>query len=39
MEALIPEGGSNYNTKLDLIRVVGTLGLTSMVKNNLKVGF
>jgi hypothetical protein len=36
--AFIPEGGSNTNTCDALIKVDGTLGLISMVRNNLKLG-
>lgn len=34
--ALIPLGGSNTRTWDALIKVAGTFGLFSMVKNNLK---
>lgn len=36
-EALIPSGGSNTNLYDDLINVVGTLGLNSMVRKILKL--
>lgn len=36
-DALIPLGGSKTNLKDYLISVEGTLGLNSMVRNNLKL--
>jgi hypothetical protein len=36
-EALIPSGGSNTILKAYLIKVAGTLGLSSIVRNNLKL--
>jgi len=38
-EAFIPSGGSNTNLYDYLIRVVGTLGLNSIVRNILKFEF
>lgn len=35
--ALIPSGGSNTILNVYLIRVAGTLGLNSIVRNNLKL--
>jgi hypothetical protein len=37
-DALIPSGGSNTNLNVYLIKVRGTLGLNSIVKNSLKLG-